>query len=56
MAQKTDDRRQVLVVDDHPDTLELLCELLRINGYTVWAHQIRMQRSREYGSGCQICS
>jgi two-component system phosphate regulon response regulator PhoB len=35
MAQKADDRKQILVVDDNPDTLELLCELLRINGYAV---------------------
>ena len=35
MAQKADDRKQILVVDDDPDTLELLCELLRINGYAV---------------------
>lgn len=35
MAQETDDRKQILVVDDDPDTLQLLCELLRINGYAV---------------------
>ena len=35
MTQKPDDHKQVLVVDDDPDTLALLCELLRINGYTV---------------------
>ena len=35
MNQKPDDRKQILVVDDDPDTLELLCELLRINGYAV---------------------
>jgi CheY-like chemotaxis protein len=34
MAQNTGDRKQVLVVDDDPDTLELLCTLLRLNGYT----------------------
>jgi len=35
MTQKPDDLKQILVVDDDPDTLELLCELLRINGYAV---------------------
>ena len=35
MTQKPDDCKQILVVDDDPDTLELLCELLRINGYAV---------------------
>ena len=35
MAQEPDDRKQILVVDDDPDTLQLLCELLRINGYAV---------------------
>ena len=35
MAQDPDDRKQILVVDDDPDILELLCELLRINGYAV---------------------
>ena len=35
MAQEPDDRKQILVVDDDPDTLQLLCELLRINGYGV---------------------
>jgi CheY-like chemotaxis protein len=34
MAQNPGDRKQVLVVDDDPDTLELLCTLLRLNGYT----------------------
>src|SRR4029453_18854579 len=33
MAQNPDDPKQVLVVDDDPDTLELLCTLLRVNGY-----------------------
>jgi CheY-like chemotaxis protein len=35
MTQNPDDRKQILVVDDDHDTLELLCELLRINGYAV---------------------
>ena len=35
MAQDTDDRKQILVIDDDPDILELLCELLRINGYAI---------------------
>jgi CheY-like chemotaxis protein len=35
MTNKPDDRKQILVVDDDPDTLDLLCELLRINGYAV---------------------
>jgi CheY-like chemotaxis protein len=29
------DRKQILVVDDDPDTLELLSELLRINGWAL---------------------
>jgi two-component system alkaline phosphatase synthesis response regulator PhoP len=35
MTQKPDDRKRILVVDDDPDTLEYVCELLRINGYAV---------------------
>src|ERR1051325_374276 len=35
MAHKTDPRKHVLVVDDDPDTLELLCTLLDTNGYSV---------------------
>src|SRR5688572_27878969 len=39
MVHNTDDRKQILIVDDEPDTLELLCTLLRANGYTaVGAH------------------
>jgi two-component system, OmpR family, phosphate regulon response regulator PhoB len=34
MAHEPDNRKQVLVIDDDPDTLELLCTLLRMNGYT----------------------
>jgi CheY-like chemotaxis protein len=34
MAHNPDDRKQVLVVDDDPDTLELLCTLLHTNGYS----------------------
>ena len=34
MAHEPDNHKQVLVIDDDPDTLELLCTLLRINGYT----------------------
>jgi two-component system, OmpR family, phosphate regulon response regulator PhoB len=34
MAHESDNRKQVLVIDDDPDTLELLCTLLRMNGYT----------------------
>src|SRR5262245_58450321 len=33
MVDKPDNRKHILVVDDDPDTLELLCTLLRVNGY-----------------------
>jgi CheY-like chemotaxis protein len=35
MANETDLRKHVLIVDDDPDTLELLCSLLDTNGYNV---------------------
>jgi len=35
MENKTDPRKHILVVDDDPDTLELLCTLLDTNGYNV---------------------
>ena len=39
MSHNKDDRKQILIVDDDPDILELLCTLLRDNGYTtVGAH------------------
>jgi DNA-binding response OmpR family regulator len=39
MSHSEDDRKQVLVVDDDSDILELLCTLLRDNGYTaIGAH------------------
>lgn len=39
MVDNKDDRKQILIVDDEPDTLELLCTLLRVNGYAaVGAH------------------
>ena len=56
MAQKTDDCKEILVVDDDPDTLEVLCELLRINGYAVVGVPNANAAVRGYGSGCQICS
>jgi CheY-like chemotaxis protein len=34
MANNPDDSKQVLVVDDDPDILELLCTWLRMNGYS----------------------
>ena len=34
MAHTADDRKHVLIVDDDPDTLELLCTLLDTNGYS----------------------
>jgi len=34
MSHTLDAPKQVLVVDDDPDTLDLLCTLLRTNGYT----------------------
>jgi CheY-like chemotaxis protein len=33
MAQKADDRKQILIVDDDPDTLELLCTMLDTHEY-----------------------
>jgi CheY-like chemotaxis protein len=35
MGHKADDCKHILVVDDDSDTLELLCTVLRANGYTV---------------------
>jgi CheY-like chemotaxis protein len=35
MAHETDPRKHILIVDDDPDTLELLCTLLDTNGYNV---------------------
>ena len=35
MGDKTDPRKHILIVDDDPDTLELLCTLLDTNGYNV---------------------
>jgi CheY-like chemotaxis protein len=34
MPQHQTDRKQILVVDDEPDTLELLCTVLRSGGFT----------------------
>jgi CheY-like chemotaxis protein len=34
MAQQAEHGKQILVVDDDPDTLELLCTLLNANGYS----------------------
>jgi CheY-like chemotaxis protein len=34
MAQTSDDRKHILIVDDDPDTLELLRTLLDTNGYS----------------------
>jgi len=34
MSQKHDNRKEILVVDDELDTLEVLCTLLRVNGFT----------------------
>jgi CheY-like chemotaxis protein len=33
MAHETDPRKHILIVDDDPDTLELLCTLLHTDGY-----------------------
>jgi len=33
MSQKHADQKQILVVDDEPDTLELLCSVLQVNGF-----------------------
>jgi CheY-like chemotaxis protein len=35
MSHNEDDPKQILIVDDDPDILELLCTLLRGDGYTV---------------------
>jgi CheY-like chemotaxis protein len=35
MGDKADDCKHILVVDDDSDTLELLCTLLRTDGYAV---------------------
>jgi len=34
MLHNEDDLKQILIVDDDPDMVELLCTLLRDNGYT----------------------
>jgi CheY-like chemotaxis protein len=34
MPQEHAEQKQILVVDDEPDTLELLCSILRVNGFT----------------------
>jgi CheY-like chemotaxis protein len=34
MANKQGDRKHILVIDDEPDTLELLCTILRHGGFT----------------------
>ena len=34
MVHEPDTHKQVLVIDDDPDTLEFLCTLLRMHGYT----------------------